>query len=105
MSYPPPPPGVPQPGYGAPAPLPNHPQTTTILVLGICSLVVCGFLGPVAWIMGNKAIAEIDASNGMIDGRGSINAGRICGIIATALMALGLVFFLFIVVIAFAGTS
>ena len=33
----------------------EHPQGTTILVLGILSIVVCGLLAPVAWGMGNKA--------------------------------------------------
>ena len=39
----------------------QHPQGTTILVLGILSLVVCGILGPFAWSMGNKALREINA--------------------------------------------
>ena len=34
----------------------EHPQGTTILVLGILSLVVCGILGPIAWSMGSKAL-------------------------------------------------
>src|SRR5438128_1906635 len=32
---------------------------TVILVLGILSLVVCGLLGPVAWVMGNRDLKEI----------------------------------------------
>ena len=57
-SPPPPPPAyqAPYSGYGGY----EHPQGTTILVLGILSLVVCQLLGPVAWVMGNNAIAEID---------------------------------------------
>lgn len=113
MSYPPPPPsgppgtppGPPPPGYGMPGPPPNHPQSTTILVLGICGLVVCGLLAPVAWIMGNKAIAEIDASGGAIDGRGTVNAGRICGMIGTALMALGVVLLIGLLAVGVASSS
>ncbi|MFN8193302.1 MAG: DUF4190 domain-containing protein [Nocardioidaceae bacterium] len=80
--YPPP------PGY-QPAPA-NHPQATLILILGILSLVVCGLLGPVAWVMGNRAKAEIDAAGGAIGGRDMVQAGRIIGIIATVLMVLAL---------------
>ena len=74
-------------GYGAP--VPDHPQSTTVLVLGIVSLVVCSILGPFAWMMGNRVVREIDASRGLMGGRSSANAGRICGIIATVLLGLG----------------
>ncbi|CAN5789495.1 hypothetical protein BH23ACT2_BH23ACT2_06430 [soil metagenome] len=92
MSYPPPPGGPPPPGYGSYGtggggyayPV-EHPQGTTILVLGILGLVICQVLGPVAWVMGNSAMAEIDANPAAYSNRGSIQAGRICGIIATVL--------------------
>jgi uncharacterized membrane protein YjgN (DUF898 family) len=71
--------------------LPDHPQATTVLVLGILGLVLCGLIAPFAWAMGNRVLAEIDASRGMIGGRGSANAGRIMGIIGTALIILGVV--------------
>lgn len=85
--------GYAQPGWGAA----EHPQGTTILVLGICSLVFgfsCGvgfLLGPVAWIMGNSAIREIDADPSRFGNRGSVQAGRICGIVSSAIIALGVV--------------
>jgi uncharacterized membrane protein YjgN (DUF898 family) len=82
----------PQFPYGQPTQ--DHPSATTILVLGILSLVVCGVLGPFAWSMGNKALREIDASQGtgvVLGGRSSVNAGRICGMIATALLVLAVV--------------
>ena len=92
-------------GYGA-APTADHPQSTTVLVLGIVSLVVCSILGPFAWMMGNRVVREIDASRGLLGGRSSANAGRICGIIATVLLGLGLVIFvLFFVFAIAAGTS
>jgi Domain of unknown function (DUF4190) len=75
-----------------------HPQGTTILVLGILSLVICGFLGPVAWIMGNNAMAEIDRNPAAYSNRGNVVAGRILGIIATVLLVLGVL--LWIVLIA-----
>jgi uncharacterized membrane protein YjgN (DUF898 family) len=92
-----PPPG--QPPYGPPGQFggppyafmpPDHPQATTVLILGILGLVLCQVLSPVAWVMGNRVIAEIDASNGQIGGRSSANAGRICGIVGTILIGLGL---------------
>ena len=92
MSYgtPPPPSGYGAAAYGPPPP--SHPQAVTILVLGILSLVLCGFLGIPAWVMGNRVLREIDSSGGAIGGRGQVQAGRICGIIATVLLIVGVVF-------------
>ncbi|WP_043639456.1 DUF4190 domain-containing protein [Nonomuraea candida] len=73
------------PGYYGPPPQ-SHPNGTTILVLGILSLVVCQIIGPFAWSMGNKALREIDESGYYYENRGHIQAGRICGIISTVLM-------------------
>jgi hypothetical protein len=63
---------------------------TTVLVLGILSIVVCQPLGIAAWVMGNNDLREMN--NGLMDpsGRDSTSAGRICGIIGTALMILWL---------------
>ena len=64
-------------------------------MLGILGLVICGvILGPIAWTMGNKARAEMDAQPGVNwTNRGSVNAGRICGIIATILSVALIVLF------------
>jgi uncharacterized membrane protein YjgN (DUF898 family) len=72
------------------------------LVLGILSLVVCGICGPFAWSMANNALREMDAQPGVtFSNRGNITAGRICGIIGTVLLILGVVWIvLWIVVIA-----
>ncbi len=75
------------PPYGPPPP--NHPQTTTVLILGILGLVLCQVLGPFAWSMGNKALREIDASQGQVGGRDTVNVGRILGMVGTALLILG----------------
>lgn len=106
---PPPPPMGPPPGggygpyaYGAPQ---EHPKGTTVLVLGILSLVCCGLLGPVAWAMGNGAIAEIDRSGTVWSNRGSVQAGRVCGIISTCLLGLAVLFVLFSVMVAGAGAA
>lgn len=62
-----------------------------ILVLGILSLVLCAPLGIPAWIMGSGDLKQMDAGAMDPSGRSVTNAGRICGIIGTILMALGLV--------------
>ncbi len=57
------------------------------MVLGVLSLSLCPFfLGPVAWIMGNRAKKEIDASGGAIGGGNLVTLGYICGIVSTILM-------------------
>ncbi len=101
-------PGPPFPGYAAP--LPNHPQATTSMVLGIvglASIVVCGglllVLSPFAWSMGSRVLREIDAEPQRWGGRDQANAGRIMGIVGTVLLVLAvlaivLVIGLFVVV-------
>jgi hypothetical protein len=95
MSYPPPPSQGPY-GYQGQAPyggMPvDHPQGTTVLVLGILSLVICGLLGPVAWVMGSNALQEIDRNPLAYSNRSSVVAGKICGIIATVLLVIGILF-------------
>lgn len=91
---PPPPPGS-QSFENAPQPARSHPQGTLILVLGIASLFICGIiLGVVAFVMGNKAIKEIDQNPSAYTNRGIVNAGRICGAIGAIL---SVVFFLVLV--------
>jgi hypothetical protein len=62
---------------------------TLILVLGILSLVVCGPLGIVAWLLGSSDLKAIESGRMDPSGRDLTQAGRICGIIATCLLALG----------------
>ena len=76
------------------SPYPEQSQATTILVLGILSIVCCGLLGIAAWIMGNNELKAIDEGRRPPENRGNANAGRICGIVGVALNALGLIFFL-----------
>jgi hypothetical protein len=105
-SYPPPPPPPlgPTPGNWQSTPGVEHPDGTTILVLGILSLVVCGIIGPFAWNMGNKALREMNANPGVVyRNRGNVTAGRICGMIASILMIVGVAFFALIALFAVAG--
>lgn len=69
-------------GYEAP----RSSNATTILVLGILSLVVCAVMGPIAWWMGKSELAQIDAGLISSQDRGTVNAGYICGIIGSVLM-------------------
>lgn len=87
-----PPPGYGPPGYPVYPPRPKHPQAVTVLVLGILGIVVCGLIGPFAWSMGNRVVAEIEASQGQWDGQSEATIGRILGIVATALLALSVMF-------------
>lgn len=70
---------------------PEQSQATTVLVLGILAVVLCQILGPFAWVMGNNELVAIDAGRRPPENRGTANAGRILGIIATVLLALGLI--------------
>ena len=114
---PPPPPPEQQPPYGNYPPnqygappyggfaAPDHSQAMLVLILGIVGLVVCGIAAPFAWVIGNRVIAEIDASNGQVGGRSTANAGRICGIVGTILLGLSLVVVLLFLVIGLASMS
>jgi len=65
---------------------------TLILVLGILSLVLCGFFtGIPAWIMGKGDLAKI--KDGMMDpeGVGPTKAGMICGMICCILTLISIV--------------
>lgn len=81
-----------------PGSYPEQSQATTILVLGILGIVICGILAPFAWSMGSKELAAIDAGRRPPENRGTANAGRILGIIGTVLLAVGLVVLLLLVV-------
>lgn len=66
---------------------PEKSQATTVLVLGIIGILCCGPLGIVAWVMGQNELNAIDAGRRDPSQRGTANAGRIIGIIATVLWA------------------
>jgi len=75
-------------------------------VLGILGLVLCQILGPVAWYMGNAAMREIDAAGGYYRNRSQVQAGRICGIVASVLLGLSVVFGLFfLLLVLVSGTA
>lgn len=95
-AYPPPP----QQAYAQPyGMLPEHPQGTTILVLGIVGLffTICA---PIAWYMGSKAQKEIAASGIHYSNEQNINIGKILGMVLTILAIIGLVIAIIFIVIA-----
>lgn len=67
---------------------------TVILVLGILALVTgLGFiLGPIAWIMGNADMKKIRAGTMDPTGEQQTTIGRILGMVATILGAIGCCF-------------
>lgn len=107
------------PSYQPPIPTPNNYSPayqggystytesvsgTTILVLGLLGILVCGVFAPFAWQMGNHAVAAIDAGRANPSERTNANVGRILGIIGSILLAIGVIFFMLIVVATLTGT-
>lgn len=82
---------------------PEESQATTVLVLGILSVVLCQILGPFAWSMGSKELAAISAGRRNPENRSTANAGRILGIVGTAFLIIGVLFFLLIAILIGAG--
>ncbi len=66
---------------------------TLVLILGILGLVLCAPLAIAAWVMGAGDLKEMDAGTMDPSGRGTTQAGKICGIIGTILLILGIVIF------------
>ena len=87
--------------YGQPYPMQpiEHPQGTTVLVLGILGVFVAGVCAPFAWYLGSKALKEIRTSGVRYANEQNIVVGRVLGIIMTILLAIMLVFMLVFVVI------
>lgn len=78
-------------------------RATLILVLGILGLVLCPICGIVAWVMGNGDIKKMETGEMDPSGLSQTKAGKICGIIATILMIVGIVVYGIIVAIAIAA--
>jgi len=65
---------------------------TTVLVLGILSIVICNILGPIAWSMGGEELRRIATGEAPPQGHQGATAGRICGMVSTVMLALSGVF-------------
>jgi hypothetical protein len=57
-----------------------------VLTLGVLGLLCCGLPAPIAWVLGARALHEIDASGGYYGGRSQARLGMLLGIIGTILM-------------------
>ncbi|MAY76020.1 MAG: hypothetical protein CMJ31_15150 [Phycisphaerae bacterium] len=80
-----------------------------VLVFGILSLVCCGPLGIAAWIMGHNDLAKIKTGRMDPEGKGTTQAGLICGIVGTCLFGIGaligVIWVVFVLVIAGAAAA
>ncbi len=81
------------------------PNSTTVLVLGICSIVFAGcfgigtILGIIGLVLASKG-RKLNAENPeLYDGYGSLNAGFIMSIIGIVLGALGFLYWIIVVVV------
>ncbi|WP_280400557.1 DUF4190 domain-containing protein [Nocardia carnea] len=74
-------------------PPPYHPDTNTVLVLGLVSL-FCALCGPLAWVKGKRALDEINAADGTLGGRGNVLVGYVLGIITSIVLMLFLLVFI-----------
>jgi hypothetical protein len=95
------PPTYPGPTVGIGAP---H-RGVLILVLGVLSLVICAPLGVAAWLMGQGDLKKMKV--GLIDpeGKGLTMAGMICGIISSALLVLGILFYVLLFLVLGIGAA
>ena len=83
----------PQPAPGPPPGYPPYPQSHSLalasLVIGIFGIISLPVLAPVAWVLANQALQQIDAAPpGAWTNREHAVAGRILGLIGTALLVL-----------------
>ena len=84
------------PGYGPPPGGPTSSKATTVMVLGIVSLVLMVFCGLgfipaiIALVMAGGAGREIAGSGGALGGAGQIKAGRIMAWVTLGISALAL---------------
>ena len=73
---------------------------TAVLVLGILGLVVCFICGIIAWVMGKSDLEAMDAGTMDPSGRGTTQAGKICGMISVILWCVFIGFYLLIIIFA-----
>jgi hypothetical protein len=87
--------------YGAPPQ--EHPQGTLILIFGILGIFITIF-APIAWYLGNKARAEIQASGIHYSNEQNVSIGRMLGkiftIIAIVSIALAIIFWIIVAIAA-----
>ena len=80
---------------------PEQSQAVLVFVLGLLGLLVLPLLAPVAWVIGNREIAAIDAGRRSPENRGLAQIGRILGIVMSTLLILFVALVAVAVVLAF----
>lgn len=70
--------------------LPEHPDATTVLVLGGLGT-ICAVTAPFAWYLGSKARREMAEQPGRWAPSTGLNVGWVLGILVTLLVLLGVV--------------
>lgn len=61
---------------------------TSLLVMGVVSILCCPILGPVTWFLSNQAMTSGTVA---ADDASKVNIARILGIVATVFLVLGLI--------------
>jgi hypothetical protein len=93
--------------YGQPYTMPpqqEHPQGTMILIFGILGIFITIF-APIAWYLGNKAKAEIQASGMHYSNEQNISIGRMLGKIFTIIALVSIALTIIIMIIVAVGVS
>jgi hypothetical protein len=83
----------------------EHPKGTVILVVGILGVALCQLAAPFAWVMGSRALAEIDSTPGVATNRGMVQAGRICGIVGSCILAVPVISFVMVTALRYSSWS
>jgi len=74
-----------------------------VSLAGLFTCLLPILVAPVAWILGAKAVKEIDANPSAYSGRSEASAGKIMGIIGTCLLILVVIGITIVVIIALNG--
>jgi small-conductance mechanosensitive channel len=82
----------------------EHPQGTMILIFGILGIFITIF-APIAWYLGNKAKAEIQASGMHYSNEQNISIGRMLGKIFTIIALVSIAITIIILIIVAVGVS
>jgi hypothetical protein len=93
---------------GIPYWAPDHPETTTVLLLGILGMATCQLIAPFAWVKGSRVKKEIEAAGGRYGGRQQVQVGYVLGIVGSCLLglyALGFLLYAAVAVVAISSGS
>jgi small-conductance mechanosensitive channel len=75
----------------------EHPQATTVFVLGIVGIFV-GICAPIAWVLGNRTLAEMRASGVQYSNESQVKTGRILGKVFTIIYIAAIVLYIIAII-------